>query len=260
MRLRLRSSLRTPLRTTPDRTPLAVPKLVVPAYFRPDVRPDDWEQLAKHADQVRLVILNVANGPGTEPDPAFYPALNRLREAGIAVAGYVDTDYGRRSGHEALADLGLFLQWYDVAGVCFDRVSVSAEHLGYYAALSRHAKDMGAHVVMFNHGAHPLEAYAEHADVLGTLGAPGAPTSSWPCRAGRAPGRPTSSTTSCTRCRPSTMTMRSCWLSGAARAVRISPTAAGSIPMTACPLQAWSRCRRGCVKDGRLLGLMQQCR
>jgi hypothetical protein len=172
VRLRLRSSLRTPLRTTPDRTPLAVPKLVVPAYFRPDVRPDDWEQLAKHPDQVRLVILNVANGPGTEPDPAFYPALNRLREAGVAVAGYVDSDYGRRSGHEALADLGLFLQWYDVAGVCFDRVSVSAEHLGYYAALSRHAKDMGAHVVMFNHGAHPLEAYAEHADVLGTFEGP----------------------------------------------------------------------------------------
>ena len=78
----------------------------MPAYFRPDLRPDDWEQLAKHADQVRLVILNVANGPGTEPDPAFYPALNRLREAGVAVAGYVDTDYGRRPAREALADLG----------------------------------------------------------------------------------------------------------------------------------------------------------
>ena len=71
-----------------------------------------------------------------------------------------------------LADLDCFLQWYDVTGVCFDRVSVGAEHLGYYAALSRDARDVGARVVLFNHGAHPLEAYAEHADLLGTFEGP----------------------------------------------------------------------------------------
>ena len=49
----------------------AVPRLVVPAYFHPAVRPGDWEWLAEHADQVRLVILNVANGPGTRPDAPF---------------------------------------------------------------------------------------------------------------------------------------------------------------------------------------------
>jgi hypothetical protein len=155
-----------------DRVSLGRPQLVVPAYFRPDVRPDDWIQLAKHAPQVRMVILNVANGPGTGPDPAFYPALDRLREAGVAVAGYVDSNYGRRPGRDALDDLGLFLRWYDVAGVLFDRVSVTAEHLDYYAALSRSARDMGAHKVLFNHGAHPLEAYAEHADLLGTFEGP----------------------------------------------------------------------------------------
>ena len=155
-----------------DRVSLGRPRLVVPAYFRPDVRPDDWDMLAKHASQVRLVILNLANGPGPAPDPAFYPALARLRDAGVAVAGYVDTNYGRRPGREALDDLGLFLRWYGVAGVCFDRAAGTAEHLGYYAALSRYARDMGARVVLFNHGAHPLEAYAEHANLLGTFEGP----------------------------------------------------------------------------------------
>src|SRR5258708_2932513 len=158
-----------------DRLSLGRPQLVVPAYFRPDVRPDDWNLLAKHASQVRLVILNLANGPGPLPDPAFYPALDRLREAGVPVAGYVDSNYGRRPGREALDDLGLFLRWYHVAGVCFDRAAVTAEHLGYYAALSRYARDMGARVVLFNHGAHPLEAYAEHADLLGTFEGPWRP-------------------------------------------------------------------------------------
>jgi hypothetical protein len=154
------------------RATLTVPRLVVPAYFRPDVRPDDWAMLAKHPSQVRLVILNLANGPGTQPDPAFFSALDRLGEAGVAVAGYADTNYGRRPAYEALADLGHFLHWYNVSGVFFDRVAVTAEHLGYYAALSRQARDMGARMVVFNHGAHPLEAYTEHANLLGTFEGP----------------------------------------------------------------------------------------
>jgi hypothetical protein len=160
------------IRLASDRAPLTAPRLVVPAYFRPDTRPDDWQLLAKHAQQVRLVILNLANGPGSRPDPAYHPALSRLREVGVAVAGYVDTNYGRRPAPEALADLDNFLQWYAVSGVCFDRVSVSAQDLGYYAALSRDARRAGARVVLFNHGAHPLEAYAEHANLLGTFEGP----------------------------------------------------------------------------------------
>jgi hypothetical protein len=160
------------IRLASDRAPLTAPRLVVPAYFRPDTRPDDWQLLAKHAQQVRLVILNLANGPGTRPDPAYHFALSRLREVGVAIAGYVDTNYGRRPVPEALADLDNFLQWYAVSGVCFDRVSVSAQDLGYYAALSRDARRAGARVVLFNHGAHPLEAYAEHANLLGTFEGP----------------------------------------------------------------------------------------
>jgi Spherulation-specific family 4 len=160
------------IRLASDRAPLTAPRLVVPAYFRPDTRPDDWQLLAKHAQQVRLVILNLANGPGTRPDPAYHFALSRLREVGVAIAGYVDTNYGRRPAPEALTDLDNFLQWYAVSGVCFDRVSVTAEHLGYYAALSRDARRAGARVVLFNHGAHPLEAYAEHANLLGTFEGP----------------------------------------------------------------------------------------
>ena len=151
---------------------LDTPRLVVPAYFRPDTRPDDWELLAEHGPQVRLVILNVANGPGPGPDAAYLHALDRLRQAGVAIAGYVDTNYGQRQPREALTDLEYFLKWYNVAGVCFDRVSITAEHLGYYAGLSRDARYSGARIVMFNHGAHPLEAYAEHANLLGTFEGP----------------------------------------------------------------------------------------
>ena len=155
-----------------NRAEAVPPRLVVPAYFRPDARPGDWEMLARQESKVAMVILNIANGPGTQPDPAYFPALYWLRQAAVAVAGYVDTNYGRRPARDALADLDHFRRWYDVAGVCFDRAAGTAEQLGYYAALSGAARDAGARVVVFNHGAHPIEAYAEHANVLGTFEGP----------------------------------------------------------------------------------------
>jgi hypothetical protein len=145
------------------------PRLAVPAYFRPDVRPGDWDLLARSAPQVQAVILNVANGPGTEPDPAFTGPVQRLHQAGVTVAGYVDTNYGRRRLSQVIADLDRFREWYSATGVCFDRTAATPEHLGYYGAASRAARRTGAGFVIFNHGTHPVQEYASHADLLGTF-------------------------------------------------------------------------------------------
>ncbi len=152
-----------------DGTELVMPQLIVPAYFHPASRPGEWEWLAERAEQVRLVVLNLADGPGTWPDAAVPPVLDRLRSAGVAVAGYVDTNYGQRPSREALTDLGRYLDWYKVAGVFFDRAAAGPEQAGCYAGLARRARQLGARVVAFNHGTHPAEAYAEHADLLGTF-------------------------------------------------------------------------------------------
>jgi hypothetical protein len=148
------------------------PRLVVPAYFHPAVAPADWARLARQAAQIRLVVLNPASGPGDEPDPAFLRVLAPLRDAGVQVAAYVDTNYGRRSWREALDEIRRYRDWYRVDGVLFDRVSADLADLRHYALLSRRARKMGAEVVVFNHGVHPHEAYARHADVLGTFEGP----------------------------------------------------------------------------------------
>jgi Spherulation-specific family 4 len=150
----------------------AQPRLIVPAYFHPALRPELWRSLAEHADQVRLVILNVASGPGAAPDRAFGAVASHLHRAGVAMAGYVDTGYGHRPPAGALADIGRYVDWYGVTGICFDRAAATAEHLGYYAMLASRSRAMGAGVVMFNHGTHPSRHYAEHADVLGTFEGP----------------------------------------------------------------------------------------
>lgn len=152
-----------------------LPRLIVPAYFHPAAHFGLWRQIAAHAASIRLVVLNVANGPGLARSPDFDGALDLLRQAGIGVAGYVDTNYGQRPAEATLADVQRFLNWFDVAGMFFDRVAVGPEQLDYYATLARRSRDLGTETVVFHHGAHPLEAYAEHADIIGTFEGPWEP-------------------------------------------------------------------------------------
>jgi hypothetical protein len=145
-------------------------RLVVPAYFHPAVAPDDWAALAALAGRVRMVVLNVADGPGERSDPAFTPVLDVLPGG---VAGYVDTDYGRRPHVAVEADLARYRRWYPKArSVFFDRVAAGPDLVGHYADLARVARATGVDAVVFNHGVHPDPAYAEHADLLGTFEGP----------------------------------------------------------------------------------------
>jgi hypothetical protein len=153
-------------------TSLATPPLIVPAYFHPAVLPLEWEMLAERASQIRLLVLNLASGPGTEPDAAYMPVLDRLHSTGVAVAGYVDTNYARRPEAEVLDDLLRYINWYRVSSVFFDRVTADAQNVAYYAAVTRSARQAGTRVVAFNHGVHPVEDYAEHGDLLGTFEGP----------------------------------------------------------------------------------------
>jgi hypothetical protein len=149
-----------------------VPKLLVPAYFHPAVAPDDWAAMARQADQIQAVVLNPASGPGDAPDPLCQAAVAPLRAAGVTITGYADTNYGQRPWAEALEDIRRYREWYGVSGVMFDRVSAGLPDLRHYALLARRARKLGAGLVVFNHGVHPHEAYARHADILGTFEGP----------------------------------------------------------------------------------------
>lgn len=151
------------------RAPDEPPLLAVPAYFHPVVRPGHWRWLAEHADAVKLVVLNVASGPGERPDEAFEAVLEPLHQAGVRVIGYVDTGYGRRAPQSVLAEAGRYQDWYGVRGVCLDQVATGAEHLGYYGWLADRIRAAGGEFVFFNHGVHPAPGYASHADLLGTF-------------------------------------------------------------------------------------------
>jgi hypothetical protein len=146
--------------------------LVVPAYFHPAVEPAEWARLARSARRLRLVVLNLADGPGDFRDAAFEGVVTPVMAAGAPVAGYVDTDYGRKPWRDALAELGRYRDWYGVDSVFFDRVASGVEHVAHYALMAGAARELGARLVAFNHGTYPAPEYAEHGDLLGTFEGP----------------------------------------------------------------------------------------
>ncbi|MEV4329024.1 spherulation-specific family 4 protein [Streptomyces sp. NPDC049597] len=146
--------------------------LLVPYYEHPADRPAAWDAVVAAAPRLYGVVLNPASGPGAAPDAEFAAVASRLRDAGVRVVGYVDTDYGRRPHAAVLADLLRHRDWYAVDGVFLDQVASGPENLPHYGRIAVAARAAGATTVVLNHGVHPDPAYAELADLLVTFEGP----------------------------------------------------------------------------------------
>ncbi|WP_405925877.1 spherulation-specific family 4 protein [Streptomyces sp. NBC_00035] len=143
--------------------------LLVPLYVHPAVDPAAWRALIRAGPQLYGVVLNVADGPGATPDPAFVEAVAQLREADVRVLGYVDTDYGDRPVRAVIGDLRRYRRWYDTDGAFLDRAASGAGPLRHYRRLVRAARVCGSRTVVLNPGVHPAPGYAEFADLLVTF-------------------------------------------------------------------------------------------
>ncbi|MCB5167135.1 spherulation-specific family 4 protein [Streptomyces bambusae] len=146
--------------------------LLVPLYEHPAHRPDAWEALIRAAGRLYAVVLNPDSGPGDAPDARFEEVSARLRDAGVPVLGYTDTDYGRRPHADVVGDLLRHRDWYGADGAFLDQVSAEGEALPHYRRLAVAARAAGARTLVLNHGTHPHPGYAELADLLVTFEGP----------------------------------------------------------------------------------------
>ena len=149
-----------------------VKTLLVPYYEHPAEQPDAWEALVAAAPRLYGVVLNPASGPGEAPDAAFAAAALRLREAGVRVLGYADTDYARRPHAEVVRDLLRHRDWYGTDGAFLDQVSADPGALPHYRRLAVAARAAGSASLVLNHGVHPDPGYAALADLLVTFEGP----------------------------------------------------------------------------------------
>ncbi|MCC6313924.1 MAG: spherulation-specific family 4 protein [Thermomicrobiales bacterium] len=161
----------TPLVATPVAT-AACPRIIVPAYFPPG---PEWERIIAAAPVVEYVILNIHNGPGREPDPAFQDVVRRAQAAGIKVLGYVYTDMANENAETLKQQIRDFQTWYRVDGIHLDGAQDDDWAIPYYRDIAQTIKVGGQPsqpggealpgVVMLNPGYTPDEGFMEFVDL-----------------------------------------------------------------------------------------------
>jgi hypothetical protein len=139
---------------------------LIPAYVTPAALTGVLD-----APQVpRVLIINPASGPGTEPHPPYREAVEAAHAKGARVLGYVPTGYGAREAAAAEADIDRYRSWYGVDGIFLDEAAHDPAQLPYYRALSRHARAGGGKaLVVLNPGRVPARGYFDVADVVVTF-------------------------------------------------------------------------------------------
>ncbi|MFD3436454.1 spherulation-specific family 4 protein [Streptomyces sp. NPDC058685] len=145
----------------------------VPGYAHPLLAPAEWAELTRPGAPLHWVVLNVANGPGTRPDPHCLAAAGRLNNAGVRVLGHLDMAHGSRPFGDLVADAHHYLEWYRVGGFILDRCPTDRADLLQVRRTTATLEAVldGGHLVL-GHGAHPHPGYAQAADQLVTFSGP----------------------------------------------------------------------------------------
>jgi hypothetical protein len=142
-------------------------RLAIPAYFAPGPL---WTQLDAAAGPVGMAIVNPDSGPGSACSPAYAAQISRSRAQGIAVIGYVDTEYAARPLADVRRDIDRYLAWYGVDGIFLDQVGATRTCLPYYAAASAAIKaGDAAALAVLNPGATVPESFMAVAEIIVTF-------------------------------------------------------------------------------------------
>ena len=114
-----------------------------------------------------MIMDLTSSGAGTAADRNYQAVARRARAAGITLAGYADTDYGRRPAAAVEADAWHYRSWYGVSDMFLDRVSGVAGDLAYYQHLSAgiHRAIPGSQVIL-NPGDYPDPSYMSAGDII----------------------------------------------------------------------------------------------
>ena len=135
-----------------------------------------------------IPVVNNQNGPGPAADASWTKGIDVLVAAGCKVAGYVYTDYGRRSPSAVEADIANWRAWYPhVTALFLDQMSNTSGVEGYYAALASYARSQGFDFVIGNPGAPTLPSYIGTVDTMVIQEGTAIPTSFPSWQAGYSP-------------------------------------------------------------------------
>jgi hypothetical protein len=144
-------------------TKAACQHIAIPAYF--GIGPQ-WDQTVSLGSDSDVLIVNMADGPGNQPLPDFRAAIQRARQSGARVVGYVYTQFGARDLQQVKADVDRFNDWFGVDGVFVDNMGAELNMLPYYRELHDYIKSTPGGLIVANPGIVPDRQYMDIADVL----------------------------------------------------------------------------------------------
>jgi spherulation-specific family 4 protein len=152
--------------------------ILLPLYIRPGV---EWDRVASvkraHPSVSIIAIANPRNGPGDAKSATYAEAIPKLSSSGVAVGGYIHTQYGLRPMADVERDTRRWKEWYpDTASLFVDEFSSKPEHLTYYKAIQKLGMDLGFRCVVGNPGTRPHRDMYGAADVLVISERPDPPT------------------------------------------------------------------------------------
>jgi hypothetical protein len=114
-----------------------------------------------------IPIANNQNGPGPSFDPNWAKGINVLVNGGCKVAGYVYTQYGKRSLTRVQRDIRNWRAWYpQVKALFLDEMRNTVGKEGYYSSLTSYAKSYGFDFVIGNPGAPTVPSYIGTVDTM----------------------------------------------------------------------------------------------
>lgn len=150
--------------TTGDGSPAGPPvvvdnsprlRLLVPAYFYPggdDLK--EWEKLIQSpVASSTVAIVNSASGPGEIADPNYANIIERAKQKGVTMIGYVPTKYAKLPLDRVKADVDKWINFYPgIQGIFFDEQESMPDKVPYYVSLYQYAKGRGLSLVISNPG------------------------------------------------------------------------------------------------------------
>jgi hypothetical protein len=148
---------------------------IIPLYSWPtDIQgkvTSAWNSVASaHQRWPRIAVIpivNNQNGPGPSLDPSWTKGIRVLASAGCKVAGYVYTQYGRRSLTDVETDIRNWRIWYpEVTALFLDQMSNASGDESYYSALTSYARSRGFDFVIGNPGASTVPSYIGTVDTM----------------------------------------------------------------------------------------------
>jgi len=147
--------------------------LLIPFYHYPLLEKDSEVtkliNLKKRFLDIKIIaIVNPNNGSFTRELYNFSYMIDRLKSAGIEVAGYIHTSYGKRDFCGVVRDIAHWKKFYrkwGVDAIFVDEVSCQEEVGCYYQLLLREIKKNFSKVI-FNPGTFCIPSFMQQADIV----------------------------------------------------------------------------------------------